>query len=114
MTDNSKKVLAFLKNNFGKEFSKQEIAKELGVKLSAVTGSINSLVTKGYAETTRTETIVDREATETRKEQSHTVMYHTLTEKGLNYDPVKEEEELARKKEEAKAAKAAAKAMENA
>lgn len=118
MTENSQLVLAFLKKNYGKEFSKQQIAKELGIALSAVTGSMNSLIKKEVAVTTREEKVVDEEATETRKEKSHVVKYHTLTEKGLTYDPAEEdrkaEAEKLRKREEAKAAKtAAAKAAKN-
>lgn len=90
---NSELVLNFLKRNFGKEFSKQEIAHELGISISAVTGSINSFVKKGYARNTREEVIEKTPATETRKASISKVVYHTLTEDGLAYDPVAEEAE---------------------
>lgn len=122
MTVNSLAVINFLKSNYGKEFSKQEIADELGISLSSVIGSMNSLVKKGYAVTSREETVVDAEATETRKAKTHVVKYHTLTEAGLGYDPEEEEREKAaakaaekeRKAAERAAAKAAKEAEKNA
>lgn len=116
ISENSELVLNYLKNNYGKEFSKQELAATLGISLPAVVGAMNSFVKKGYATTTREETIEDVPATETRKAQTHVVKYHTLTEAGLAYDPVVEEQakqaEKAAEKERRAAAKAAAKAAE--
>lgn len=114
MTMNSEKVLNFLKENYGKEFSKQEIADALNISLSAVIGSINPLEKKGYTHITREETVVLEEATETRKAKTKVVKYHTLTDTGLTYDPVAEEAEKAAKKQAEKEAKAAAKAAEKA
>ena len=114
MTINSEKVLNFLKENYGKEFSKQEIADALNISLSAVIGSINPLEKKGYTQITREETVVLEEATETRKAKTKVVKYHTLTDTGLTYDPVAEEAEKAAKKQAEKEAKAAAKAAEKA
>ena len=111
-TANSIMVLEFLKKNYGKEFSKQQIADALGIGVSSVIGSMNSLIKKGYASTTRTEEVVVTPATETRKAVVKNVLYHTLTEAGLSYDPVEEEARKAAEKEAAKAAKAAAKAAE--
>ena len=118
MTINSERVLNFLKENYGKEFSKQEIADALGISLSAVIGSINPLEKKGYSQITREETITLEEATETRKAKTKVVKYHTLTEAGLTYDPVAEEAAKAAakqaEKEAKKAAKEAAKAAKEA
>jgi len=118
MTVNSERVLNFLKEHYGTEYSKQEIADALGISLSAVIGSINPLEKKGYTNTTREETIVLEEATETRKAKTKVVKYHTLTEAGLTYDPAKEEaEKLAAKqaeKERKAAERAAAKAAKEA
>lgn len=114
MTQNSELVLNFLKKNYGKEFSKQELAEELGVSLPAVVGSINSLEKKGYTSITREETIEDAPATETRKAKTHVIKYHTLTEAGLAYDPVAEEAEKAAEKAAKKAAKEAEKAAKRA
>lgn len=107
---NAVKVLNFLKENFGKEFTKRQIADALNISISAVTGTINSLQKpeKGYVITTRTEDVVEQEATETRKAKIKTVPYHTLTEAGLAYDPVAEAEAKAAAKEAEKAAKKAA------
>ena len=114
MTINSERVLNFLKENFGKEFSKQEIADALGISLSAVIGSINPLEKKGYSKITREETITLEEATETRKAKTKVVKYHTLTDEGLVYDPLKEEAEKAAAKQAEKEAKAAARAAAKA
>ena len=114
MTINSERVLNFLKDNYGKEFSKQEIADELGISLSAVIGSINPLEKKGYSKVTREEVVTLEEATETRKAKTKTVKYHTLTEEGLAYDPIKEEAEKAAAKQAEKEAKAAARAAAKA
>ena len=113
-TVNSELVLNFLKQNYGKEFSKQEIAEKLGISVPAVTGSLNGLIKKEYATTTRTEEVVVVPATETRKAQVKNVLYHTLTEKGLSYDPVEEARLAAEAKEAAKAARAAERAAAKA
>lgn len=118
MTQNSERVLNFLKEHYGNEYNKQEIADALGISLSAVIGSINPLEKKGYSKITREETIELEPATETRKAKTKVVKYHTLTEAGLTYDPVAEEaEKLAAKqaeKERKAAEKAAAKAAKEA
>jgi len=105
MTTNSEKVLNYLKENYGKELTKKEISDALGVSMAAVTGSMNGLLKKGYAETTRTEVVELEPATETRKAKTQNVLYHTLTEKGLTYDPVAEEAEKAAEKAAKKAKK---------
>jgi len=109
---NSELVLNYLKNNYGHEFSKQELVEALGISLPSVTGTMNALIKKGYAKTTREETIELVPATETRKAQTKVVKYHTLTEAGLTYDPVAEEAAKKAEKEAAKAAKAAAKKVD--
>lgn len=110
MTVNSEKVLNFLKENYDKEFSKQQLADMLGISVPAVTGTMNALVKNGYAETVREEEVVVTEATETRKAVVKKIPYHKLTEAGLAYDPVAEEAA----KQAAKAAKAAEKAAARA
>ncbi len=114
MTQNSEKVLNFLKEHFGQEFNKKEISDALGIPFASVTGSMNNLIAKKYAVTTRKETIEDSPATETRKAKTHDVLYHTLTEAGLAYDPVVEEAEKQAKKEADKAARAAERAAKKA
>jgi Mn-dependent DtxR family transcriptional regulator len=98
-----------MKENYGKEFSKQEIAEALGISLSAVIGSINPLKKKGYSKVVREETIELEPATETRKAKTKVVKYHTLTEEGLAYDPIAEEAEKAGAKQAEKEARAAGK-----
>ena len=107
---NSEKVLNYMKSHYGQELTKKEIADALNISVPAVTGTINALIKKGYATTTREEKEVTSEATETRKEQFHMVKYHTLTESGLSYDPVAEEAAKAEQKAAEKARKAAEKA----
>ena len=114
MTINSERVLNFLKENYGKEFSKQEVADALGISLSAVIGSINTLEKKGYSKVTREEVVELEPATETRKAKTKTVKYHTLTEEGLAYDPIAEETEKAAAKQAEKERKAAEKAAAKA
>lgn len=108
-TINSQLVLNYLKSNYGTEFTKNDIAEALGISIAAVTGSINSLVKKGHA-VERVETVEVEPATETRKAKMKDIRHVQLTETGLSYDPVAEEEAKAAEKAAAKAAKAAAKA----
>lgn len=114
MTINSERVLNFLKEHYGEEFSKNDIKDALGISLSAVIGSINPLEKNGYTRITREEVIELEPATETRKAKTKTVKYHTLTEAGLAYDPVAEEAKKLAEKEAKKAEKAAAKAAKEA
>lgn len=107
---NSELVINYMKQHYGEEMSKQQIAEALGISVPAVTGTMNSLIKKEYATTTREETIELEPATETRKAKTKVVKYHTLTEAGLAYDPVAEAAQKLAEKEAAKAARAAEKA----
>lgn len=107
MTINSEKVLSFLKEHYGNEYSKKEIADALNIPLSAVIGSINPLEKKGYTTTSREEVVELEPATETKKAKTKVVKYHTLTEAGLAYDPVAEAAEKAAAKQAEKERKAA-------
>jgi len=111
---NSEKVLNYMKAHYGTEMTKQQIADALDITVPAVTGTINALIKKGYAVTTREEKEVLSEATETRKEQSRMIKYHMLTEAGLKYDPVAEEAAKAEQKAAEKARKAAERAAAKA
>ena len=114
MTVNSEKVLNYMKEHYGEELTKKDIAEALEVPFASVTGSMNALIKKGYAVTTRKETVEDAPATETRKAKTHDVLYHMLTEAGLAYDPVAEEARKVAEKEAAKAARAAERAAQKA
>lgn len=107
MTINSEKVLSFLKEHYGNEYSKKEIADALNIPLSAVIGSINPLEKKKYTTTSREEVVELEPATETKKAKTKVVKYHTLTEAGLAYDPVAEAAEKAAAKQAEKERKAA-------
>ena len=81
MTENSRKVLDYLKAHYGEDITAQQIQAALGLeKLASVTGSVNGLVRNGRA--VRTEaTVEDAEG------KTVTVKYISLTEEGLNFDP---------------------------
>lgn len=113
ISQNSEKVLNFLKTNFGKEYTKQEIADALGISLASVIGAINAYVKKGYV-VERMEEVEVAPATETRKAQIKVVRHETLTEAGLAYDPVAEEEARLAAKEAEKARKAEERAARKA
>lgn len=107
MTENSKNVFHFLHDNAGLNITAQEIAQKLGITISAVTGSVNGLVKKGYA--VRTEDTVTADDGKTA-----VVKYISLTDEGMAFDPEKAEAEEKARKEAEKAAKAAAKAAKSA
>ena len=119
MTTNSELVLNFMKKNFGQEFTKQEIADALGISVPAVTGSINGLIRKGKTAgveyiTERLEEVEVEPATETRKAKVKVVRHEVLTEAGLAYDPIAEEEAKAAAKAAEKERKAAERAAAKA
>ena len=113
MTVNSEMVLNFLKKNYGKEFTKQDIADALNISIASVTGSINALVKKKYV-MERLEEMEIEPATDTRKAKIKTIRYETLNEAGLAYDPVAEEEAKAAAKAAEKERKAAERAAAKA
>lgn len=85
MTENSRKVFDYLKDN-GKEFTAQQIAAALDISVNAVTGSVNGLVKKGRA--------VRREETTTGADNKPVIIkYISLTEDGKNFDPDAEVQE---------------------
>ena len=103
---NSERVLNFLKEHYGQDFSKNEIKDALGISLSAVIGSINYLEKNKYTKITREEVVELEPATETRKAKTKVIKYHTLTEDGLAYDPIEEEQaKLAAKQAKKKSKK---------
>ena len=79
MTENSKNVFHFLHDNHDVNLAAGEIAEKLGITVSAVTGSVNGLVRKGYA--VRTEDVIEVEGKKT------TVKYIALTDEGMAFDP---------------------------
>jgi DNA-binding MarR family transcriptional regulator len=80
MTENSRKVFDFLKDNYGEKLVHSQIAEALGVSSPAVTGSVNGLVKKGYA-IRNEETVMDENGKAT------TIKYISLTEEGFAFDP---------------------------
>ena len=90
MTENAKKVLNFLQKNYGKEFTKHEIVEKTDINMSAVSGSVNGLVSRGLA-TERKEFVQGR----FKGEKDTEIRYVKLTETGKEYDPDEEERRQA-------------------
>ena len=80
MTDNSRRVCQYLKDNYGAKLTNSDIATALGVSSPTVVGAVNGLVKKGRAERTE-ETITGAEGKPMK------VKYISLTEDGYNFDP---------------------------
>lgn len=81
MTPNSRKVFEFLKGNgVGVEFTTNEVKEALNLESTgAVTGSINGLVKKGYADRVKKVREIDG------KEKEVSVFW--LTDAGAAFDP---------------------------
>lgn len=107
MTENSKKVFEFLKKNYGKEFSKHELVERLDIPMSAVSGSINGLVSKDYA-VERIEIAPSR----FKGDKVVEIRYVTLTETGKAFDPDEDERRKAQARLEATAARREARRLE--
>lgn len=88
MTDNARKVFDYLKTNYGKDITAQEMVKELGISINAVTGSVNGLCNdkKHPAYAVRKEIQV---ASEDGKPS--TIKYISLTDEGLAFNPTEAE-----------------------
>ena len=82
MTDGSRKVFNFLKENYGEKLTNADIATALSLSGPTVVGSVNGLVKKGYA--VREEVVLPAQE-EGGKEVK--VKYISLTEDGMNFDP---------------------------
>lgn len=79
MTENSRKIFDFLKEN-DKEFTAQQISASLGVSVNSVTGTVNALVKKGRA-------IRREETTQTEDGKSKITKFISLTAEGKAFDP---------------------------
>lgn len=107
---NSRMVLNYMKDHFGQEISKNQIAEELGIKVSAIGLSMRSHVLNGRATERVEENITyDDKGKETVKK----TYFYTLTEAGLAFDidaheAQKKEEQRAKAVEKRAAKKAAA------
>ena len=84
MTDTAKLVFSYLRENYGKDISAQAMAKDLGISINAVTGSVNGLCrdTKHPAYAVRKEVEVAGEDGKTS-----TIKYISLTDEGLAFNP---------------------------
>ena len=105
MTQNSKNVFHFLHDNHDVRLTANEIAQNLNISIAAVTGSVNGLCSKGYAQRTE-ETVTNADG------KTSVIKYISLTDEGMAFDPEKAEAEEAAAKAAAKAAKQAAKDAE--
>lgn len=109
-TLNSVTILNFLKQHFGQELSKQEIAEGANVSVSAVGLTMKSHVDNGRA----TMRVEEREETDDKgKPKTKKYYFYTLTEEGLAFDlETYEAEKKARDAEKRKAARETKKAAE--
>ena len=118
MTLNSIAAYNYMKEHYGQELTKADVAAALSIPQVAVTGAFTPHIKAGRIKVTREETVEIQPATETRKAQTKKIVYLTMTEEGLSYDPVAEDErkaaEKAAEKERKAAEKAAAKAAKEA
>ena len=105
MTQNSKNVFHFIHDNHDVRLNANEIAQNLNISIAAVTGSVNGLCKKGYAQRTE-ETVTNADG------KTSVIKYISLTDEGMAFDPEKAEAEEAAAKAAAKAAKQAAKDAE--
>lgn len=82
MTENSRKVLEFLKGaGAGEKFTTKQVQEALGFeKPGSVVGSVTGLSRKGYAEWFK-------ETVETEDGKTKEVSYFCLTEAGMAFDP---------------------------
>lgn len=82
MTEGSRKVFEYLKSaGAGVKFTTKQVQEALGFEKSgSVTGSVNGLVKKGYAERFK-------EEIETEDGKTKTVSFFCLTEAGAAFDP---------------------------
>lgn len=76
MTENSKRIFNYMKENYGQEFTAQDIASALDLATATVNGSITGLARKGLAKR------VDKEVM-----KPTIVKICTLTDEGLDFDP---------------------------
>lgn len=86
MTTNSKMVLAYLKDHYGEEVTKDQVCEALKLSKPTVTGSFNGLAKKGFL-VEREEVVEVEPATENRAAKTKTVRYSMLNEEGLAFDP---------------------------
>lgn len=80
MNDNSRKVLGFLKENYGAKVTNADIATALGVTGPVVVGSVNGLAKKELAIRTP-EQVVGADG------KTVTLKYISLTPAGYSFDP---------------------------
>lgn len=93
MTDNSKKVFDFLKEHNGVRVTAQDIAKELGISINAVTGSVNGLCRKELA-------VREEVSGQTAEGKPTVTKYISLTDAGMAFDPAAAEAAKAAEKAE--------------
>ena len=85
MSDNAKKVLAYLKGIKNEDVTVHDISEAVGLPVNSITGTFNSFVKKGLGE--RVEAEVEM------ADGSHkTVKFLKLTQDGMDFDPTADEE----------------------
>lgn len=109
MTENSQRVLNFLKQHPGEEFSYQDLVEELDIVMAGIVGSMNSFKSKGYV-TERVETF----APIRKYDKPYTIKWFQITEAGVKFDPIQEERRKKREQLEAAALRKKARQEEKA
>ena len=109
MTETSRKVFEFLKKHHSKEFTKHELVEAVDTTMSAVNGSVNWLLKKGYA----AERIEITKA-KYKGQKDMEMRFVQITESGIKYDPDEEERRKKRLQLEAAAARKEERARQKA
>ena len=109
MTETSRKIFEFLKKHSSKEFTKHELVEEVDTTMSAVNGSVNWLLKKGYA-SERIE--ITRAKYKGQKDME--MRFVQITPAGCEYDPDEEERRKKRLQLEAAAARKEERARQKA
>jgi hypothetical protein len=91
MTETSRKVFEYLKKHNSKEFTKHELVEAVDTTMSAVNGSVNWLLKKGYASER-----VEVTKAKYKGQKDMEMHFVKITEAGIEYDP--DEEERSKKR----------------
>ena len=98
VSDNSIKILEYLKKHPDKEVSKYDLVEELDIPMSAVSASITHFLKKRGLAEERIETLPAIYSS-----KPVVIRWVKITQAGLEYDPFEEERRLLREKAEAAA-----------
>lgn len=109
MTENSQKVLNFLQQHPGEEFSYQDLVEECDVEKVAVVGAVNGFKRKGFVSER-----VESFAPIRKYDKPYDIKWFQITEAGVKFDPIQEERRKKREALEAAALRKKARQEEKA